>query len=199
MSADDILELARQVLAGKSRSYVTDAAKISKAYVDLVTLHASYCISPETYLALEARLRVAEKALTKAEQLAAGELGNGCVMTEIHEAVTDALVAIQEEANPPPVANYKQTLVNLKETQERCNERLEAERELRKENARLKEALMKLATSPGQISRVCGFEKERGEFCNLPAPRWFYQYANGKEVDLCAQHARGMKGSRERE
>lgn len=47
--------------------------------------------------------------------------------------------------------------------------------------------------------RVCTYETDRNVFCNLPAPKWFYKYRDGREVDLCSRHAREMRGAKERE
>lgn len=235
---NDLLACADAVIAGKSRSYVDDAKDLAVAYRELVTHHASYCISPETYLALEKRFKVAEAALANVVSRAAVELGGARTYAEIHEIAGDALLAIEEESDPPPVANYKEALATLDAAQAAGSALTIEVQELRAENRRLKEALVKLAAAPSEEdvsawatlldlrddvengfndirsmfkqlaivvenvsrpTRVCGFETARGEFCNLPAPRWFYEYANGKTIDLCAQHAREMRGSKERE
>jgi regulator of replication initiation timing len=136
-----LLQLARDVLSGKSRSYVTDAHKMALALETLIVEHTSYCVSSKTYL---------------------------------------------------------ETTENLSATQARCTELLEEARVVREENKRLRESLIKLATAePGQ-ARACGYEVKQNEFCNLPAPRFFYKYADGRVVDLCSLHAREMRGSQER-
>lgn len=239
--SDDIIELARAILAGKlritSRSYVIDAATLARSYLELYTNHVSYCISPETYLALEARFRAAETAL---ERIRSGAESNesDLAMRAVETEAAEALVAIADHSPPAAITNYKHVLANLDEVQARCSGLLEESRTLREENVRLKESLASASTecvddAPDDVSheiyelredcrhyfdeikgmfrqiaivventtrptRACGFETGPREFCNLPAPRWYYVYADKRSVDLCAQHAREMKGSRER-
>lgn len=51
----------------------------------------------------------------------------------------------------------------------------------------------------GSAGRVCTFETDRGVYCNLPAPRWYYRYSDGRTLDLCSAHAKEMRGAKERE